>query len=400
MEFDHNKVKRVVEEDRLSSLPDELRHKILSSFDMKFAVQTCLLSSRWKLLWTSMPCLNFSSWQFGTLCNFAKFVTHILSHHNHPALVSSINLNFLGGVANHLLLKTIAKYAFSHNVQQLNVVTWPVSNLVNYPPCLLSSQSLKHFTFSTCHVTPTRIILKTPLDFPALTTLHLSGIKLCDDLFSKCVSLKDLTIEQFAVEDDLEVFDIIAPRLCNLRLIYGSGFKLINVIAPQLENLTIIDCSINYLKAPPGLSSLCYTGYPLMRLCKVGFHSLNKATIGFFNYHSIIRYKVGDARKIINMLLKLHSVRYLTLNADIIECLSSFPDLLSHFLSPFSNLICLTIDYKDAYKVKMYTEVINFLLENSPSATFIMKLPKKLLITLCALASGFFNIVEDYSLDD
>ncbi|KAI3698447.1 hypothetical protein L2E82_41998 [Cichorium intybus] len=79
------------------------------------------------------------------------------------------------------------------------------------------------------------------------------------------------------------------------------------------------------------------------------------------------------------MLQELHSARYLTLNLNIVECISSFPELLSRHPSPFTNLICLTIDSsmrKDAYKVKMSTEARNFLLENSPSATFIMDLPE------------------------
>nr|GEX43483.1 hypothetical protein [Tanacetum cinerariifolium] len=64
---------------------------------------------------------------------------------------------------------------------------------------------------------------------------------------------------------------------------------------------------------------------------------------------------------------------------DSNKCISSFPDLLSHLPSPFSNLISLNIiSYMrdDAYKVKLPTEARNFLLEDSPSATFIMDLPE------------------------
>ncbi|KAI3698446.1 hypothetical protein L2E82_41996 [Cichorium intybus] len=98
MDFDHNNKKPVVE-DRLSSLPDELIHKILYCFDMKFVVQTCLLSSRWEFLWKSMPCLNFSSWQFRHLPEFAKFVTNVLSRRNHQTEVSSIKLDFHGAAS-------------------------------------------------------------------------------------------------------------------------------------------------------------------------------------------------------------------------------------------------------------------------------------------------------------
>ncbi|KAL4570245.1 hypothetical protein LXL04_025896 [Taraxacum kok-saghyz] len=116
MDSNGNNVRRVVE-DRLSSLPDELIHKILSCFDIKFAVQTCLLSLKWKLLWTSIPCLNFSTDHFRDLQKFAKFVKHVLSHRNHQIEVSSVKLNFRGAY-NQVFVKKIADYAFSHNVQE------------------------------------------------------------------------------------------------------------------------------------------------------------------------------------------------------------------------------------------------------------------------------------------
>ncbi|CAH1415019.1 unnamed protein product [Lactuca virosa] len=160
-------------------------------------------------------------------------------------------------------------------------------------------------------------------------------------------------------------------------LIDGRRSFVINLVAPQLEHLTIINCSIDYLNAPPGLSSLCYTGDLPQQFSKDRFHSLNKVSICCYMYRP---YKEKVARKAIKMLQELHSARYLTLNVDFVECLSSHPDLLMHRPSPFSNLICLAIDsslrINDAYKVKMSTEARNFFLENSPNATFIMELPE------------------------
>ncbi|XP_023756702.1 putative F-box/FBD/LRR-repeat protein At4g03220 [Lactuca sativa] len=374
MEFDRNKVGRVVKEDRLSSLPDELIHNILSSFDMKFVVQTCLLSSRWKLLWTSMPCLNFTSWQFTSLPKFAKFVNHVLSHHNHQVEVSSVKLHF-SGAASHVFVRKIAKYAFSHNVQQLTITSCPKYRLKSYHASLFSSHSLKHFTL-TCHHMQLCTTTKAPLDFPALTTLRLSRFVLCSDLFSNCVNLKNLTLEDFSVKD-VEVFDIITPRLSSLRLAHGSSCSaVINLIAPQLEKLTVICCSFKYLNAPPGLSSFDYWGDFPLKFCKDRFYSLNKVSVCFNCFG--LPYKEKDAIKTINLLQELHSAKYLTLNVDIVKCISSFPDLLLHHASPFSNLISLTIDYRlnrDEYGEEISTEARNFLLENSPSAALIMKSP-------------------------
>ncbi|KAI3501738.1 hypothetical protein L1887_29723 [Cichorium endivia] len=377
MDIDHNNIRRVVEEDRLSSLPDELIHKILSCFDMKFAVQTCLLSSRWECLWKSVPCLNFSSDCFRTLTKFSKFVTHVLSHRNHQIQVSSVKLDF-DGVANQVSVRKIANYAFSHNVQELTVANTPLCRFSNFPPCLFSSQSLKHFALTVIDSSDC-ITLDTPLDFPALTTMHLSSIILSRDLFSKCVNLKNLTIEDFDV-DCMEVLDIITPRLSNLMLIDSGYVDVINLIAPQLENLTVIGCYLTKpLNAPPGLKSFCCRGSSLVQLSKNGFHCLNKLTICLDWSWSTMSCNEKRAHKTINMLQELHTARYLTLSADVIECFSSFPYLLASHPSPFSNLISLTIDYsmkRDAYRVNMSSQAINFFLENSPNAKLLLELPK------------------------
>ncbi|XP_074380508.1 F-box/FBD/LRR-repeat protein At4g00160-like isoform X2 [Apium graveolens] len=54
------KLKRIKgDEDRISGLPDELIHKIYSHLDAKEAVQSSVLSKRWKLIWTTLPFLGF-----------------------------------------------------------------------------------------------------------------------------------------------------------------------------------------------------------------------------------------------------------------------------------------------------------------------------------------------------
>ncbi|KAL7609448.1 hypothetical protein Lser_V15G10550 [Lactuca serriola] len=368
-------------EDRLSIMPDELIHKILFCYDMKFAVQTCLLSSRWKLVWTLMPCLDFSSRQFCTLHKFAEFVTHVLSRRNHQIEVSFVKLDFYGA-ADQDFVREIANYALSHNVQQLTVSSSFSNSRQVYPSCLFRSQSLKHFTLTCNYMRLFTTKTEAPLDFPSLTTLNLSYIILSGDVFSKCVNLKNLTLEWFTIKD-VEVFDIITPRLSNLMLIHGRRSIAINVNAPQLQNLTISNCYFSSLNVPPGLSSLCYTFQmspcSFVRFSNDQFHSLNKVTICLSDCYPTMPWNEEGARKIINTLQQLHSARYVTLNADIVEYISLFPDLFSQYPSPFSNLICLTMDCrkkKDAVIVTKSSEARNFFLENSPSATFTMLLAK------------------------
>uniref|UniRef100_A0ACD5VHK9 Uncharacterized protein n=1 Tax=Avena sativa TaxID=4498 RepID=A0ACD5VHK9_AVESA len=50
--------------DRLSNLPDCLLHAILSQLEARQAVQTCVLSRRWPLLWRAIPCITIDSADF------------------------------------------------------------------------------------------------------------------------------------------------------------------------------------------------------------------------------------------------------------------------------------------------------------------------------------------------
>ncbi|XP_071693533.1 putative FBD-associated F-box protein At5g22720 isoform X2 [Rutidosis leptorrhynchoides] len=355
MDFDYKSVRTALDEDRLSGLPLELIHQILSHFDTKFVVQTCLLlSPRWKLIWTSMPCLKFSSGEFKTVPKFSEFVKHFLSHCNHKVVLT--------GAATHVFNDSSSE---AHH---------------KFPPCLFRSQTLKHLTFRTCNYVPC-LTPKTPWNFPALTTLYLDNISLCDDeresvdLFSKCVNLENLTLERITVK--AKVFDIITPRLSNLRLrlINDTDSNTINVIAPQLENLTIIDCSMKDLNIQSGFSSFYYKGYDPPQGFKECFHSVNKVTVNLSIYSSKQPYSQEDARGVVNMLQELRSAKFLTLNLDIVECISSFPDFLSGQPSPFSNLISLSIDSgtRDTCNVKISAEARKFFFENSPTATFIVK---------------------------
>ena len=50
--------------DRLSALPDSLLHAIMSFLKARQAVQTCVLATRWRHLWRSLPCLDIDQDEF------------------------------------------------------------------------------------------------------------------------------------------------------------------------------------------------------------------------------------------------------------------------------------------------------------------------------------------------
>ncbi|MFS8030197.1 putative F-box domain, leucine-rich repeat domain superfamily, F-box-like domain superfamily [Helianthus anomalus] len=232
-----------VEGDRLSSLPDDLIHKILSFVTIKRAVETSVLSPRWRYIWTSMPYLNFSTKDFYTLRKFSTFVEHVLSGRNNQIKVSSVDLTFIGRVRRKFVTR-IMKYAFSHNVQQLNITCLSATML---DTTCFHFQSLKHFTLTgSSH----KLTIRSPTAWKmkALATLNLYCVTLhdantdkCAGFFSTYANLKDLTIKNCRMVGGLDGFNICHAGLTSLTLEDGPEDVNVNVNVdtPQLKNLNI-----------------------------------------------------------------------------------------------------------------------------------------------------------------
>ncbi|KAJ4759951.1 hypothetical protein LUZ62_070326 [Rhynchospora pubera] len=77
--------------DRLSSLPDDILIHILSFLRTREAVQTCILSKRWRNTWASVPVLNFhvSDYNENESWKFDQFVNGVLENRG-PALLDTI----------------------------------------------------------------------------------------------------------------------------------------------------------------------------------------------------------------------------------------------------------------------------------------------------------------------
>ncbi|GJU87955.1 F-box domain containing protein [Tanacetum coccineum] len=395
---------------RLSSLPDDIIYKILSTVPMKDVIRTSVLSSRWRYVWASMPYLIFSTSEFclpehagAYFPEFTRIVEHVLSLRNNQVPVSSVKLDIYGDVCPwEIEILLLIKYILSHNVQQLDVECM----LWNYLPdwanddsdlLVFSSESLKRLSLTMEYPPWPYLTASSNLELPALMTLYLSHVELYGDdntLFSKCPNLKSLTLKSCKTQgsDSLSIFH---HRLSNLTLEHDRGSAtVVNVVAPQLENLTILyrftiyqldemfyahdttynrDCLREYkhLISAPNLISLIYEGYDPLPLSTDGFHSLEKVDLCICD----ISQEAAEALEIVRLFQQIQSVKFLTLNLEILELLSSYVRVISHHPPPFANLKSLDIYPKmvNAWETpKDITEVKNYLLDSSQGATFTM----------------------------
>ncbi|KAI3502778.1 hypothetical protein L1887_31082 [Cichorium endivia] len=350
-------------EDRLSSLPDDVIHKIFSFISIKDAIGASVLSSRWRFIWTTMPYLNFENLN----CHGPKFISNVLSHHNNRIQVSSLNLILGGTIMDYESVKRILNCAYSHNVQQLSIT----SKILPWKPF---NYELSFITAPTC-------------DLPALTTLHLHCIKLSDsstDLFSKCLNLKNLVLRRCTM-NGTKVLNICHPRLSNLILEYISPYmklEYVNVRAPQLKNLTMKWCQGKHLISAPGLTSLVIEGSHLCQISTpTGFPSLEKVDLYMYDPSN------ADACEIVSLLQHFSTAKLLILSLEILQRLfpqrrfpqhlSSSMELIPHQACAFANANIIKFITKSPIKVYLEvrsvttsTEIKNC--DTCPSAMFPM----------------------------
>ncbi|KAJ9547249.1 hypothetical protein OSB04_019792 [Centaurea solstitialis] len=250
------------EEDRISKLPDDIVHCILSFLDIRYAIQTSALSKKWKHVWTSMPHLNLNNRTFDTFPQFSKFVKHALSHRNHHREVYAVKLSFAGTTTKFAtVMRRIVNYAYAHNVRHLTMI-WSNSDGLyhrKFPQCCFSSLTLKHLTLAIDKICRYGGCVPIPSwDFPALETLNLRNMQLSDGrgtgdksltFFSKCVNLKHITLHKCSM-NHLDVFNVCAPQLSYLTIedpIDGGYKPNLAWDFQALETLKLSNMQLNYV---------------------------------------------------------------------------------------------------------------------------------------------------------
>ncbi|KAJ3687144.1 hypothetical protein LUZ61_016308 [Rhynchospora tenuis] len=130
--------------DMISSLPDCLIHAIMSFLTAQEAVQTCVLSKRWKNLWTTLPFLDFdvcyfeceiesddNEWDFDMprrkkFEKFRDFVSTTLllreSSDLHKLRLSCADGGRYDSHHYHMIVRSWILYALKHKLQVFKIV--------------------------------------------------------------------------------------------------------------------------------------------------------------------------------------------------------------------------------------------------------------------------------------
>nr|XP_009777744.1 PREDICTED: F-box/LRR-repeat protein 25-like isoform X2 [Nicotiana sylvestris] len=235
--------------DRIGGLPDGILIAILSFLDTKTAVRTSVLSKRWKLVWTSLPVLDFenvpySRWK--SRIEFIFFVRHVLARRCNSQLVK-LRLS-VDDIVYSSFSEECMTYAADHRVKNLIISAFTTENPVFIPTCLLSSQFLE-FLELNCAIRYT-ITLPKSWTFTNLKVLKLKNFVFSDDnfddgkIFSGCPKLESVILCKCAIKGrgELKELEMKCLELKKLEILYWRSplscydIHRINVIAPKLSS--------------------------------------------------------------------------------------------------------------------------------------------------------------------
>ncbi|KAJ3687145.1 hypothetical protein LUZ61_016309 [Rhynchospora tenuis] len=325
------------ERDMISSLPDCLIHLIMSFLTAQEAVQTCVLSKRWKNLWTTLPFLDFDLYKFEyggksddsewgddelERIKFEKFrdlvSTTLVLREGSDLHTLRVSLDdWKNDVHKYdMIIRSWILYALKHNLQVLNIDFQLVASL---PLGVFTCASLVDASLDY----PNALNHIKVINLPCLRRLYLHGGKLnqdsVDKLFCGCPVLEFLHLEYCCEES----FIINSQSLKYLKVHCVSG---------RIETKNLME-----LINTPNLLSFCCEISPetIGRKIVNGHKMLLKMPILSSAHISLdLHYKVKG------MLMGLSNVQNLTFSGRGIKDLLE-NDLLKY--PEFSNLKNLNV---------------------------------------------------------
>ncbi|CAI9279264.1 unnamed protein product [Lactuca saligna] len=349
------------DDDRISRLHDDLIHHIYSFMDTRYAVQTSLLSRRWRETWKSYPFLNFKIERpihHKTGIKFPNFIHRFFSNRDHKAEITTID--FQSNSIKLSILKETIIYAMSHRTQKVDIefLSNKLTRHGGLDISLFRSQFLQDL-----HLSIDFELLKSPSltwDLPCLSSLNLEGVTFTLNPLSptdnKCKS-----IDLFSRFPNLKTLVLIGCRLSNIDTFI--------ITSNSLHNLSLIDLNHNseFILSTPNLSSFTYYGMARFSLSANDLDLLQTV-----NFHTIYYRALQKQPELVELMIKafkqLHKAKFLAINSDVVRLLSGFPEVVERRRRcPFMSLTSLTlVEHRLPPSSIVFSDVIDYFRRSSP----------------------------------
>ncbi|TVU14380.1 hypothetical protein EJB05_37844, partial [Eragrostis curvula] len=320
--------------DRLSALPDALLHTVMSFLTTRHAVQTSLLSRRWRELRRTMPCLDIDGREYNSVrrkiaCGrsgrdtgwwkLENFASNLLLFHAAPAL-DWFRLRVRGGSSHQVELERWIRRGIKYNPAVLEVT------LLTSAMCMIKLPSLGPSTATAaCRLRRLRLHgVSLDAGFadhirtrcPLLEDLEL---KRCERCFQELVSatLKSLVIDSCGSgRFSRQQLVVTAPVLASIRLAFVGCIRLfvLNGAAGSLLHASIGECFqdrklCTLLGSMPNVRTLEFWGL-------LGYKELLKDEKKVFpKFHNLTTLLLGQC----NMREEFGILRFILENAPTLE---------------------------------------------------------------------------------
>ncbi|CAJ2639018.1 unnamed protein product [Trifolium pratense] len=336
-------------EDRLSDLPDCILLHIMSFLNTKRAVQTSILSTRWRNVWKYLPKLTLNltlaSSHFNT-------VSRIFSLRDDSTALDTLNFS-PSGLMEPRLLERVIEYIVSHNIKLLRMDV--ICDIEHFKPCLFSCQTLTYLNLIVIRPHLHALTLfPNSLTLPALTTLSLQ-------YFAFSVG-NDGRVEPFSALNKLNSLIINRCKVLDAQNLCISNTTLVHlkIIAP--DSPPKASCKIEL--STPSLSNFYFRGTPIQKLCgsNGNLSSIKHVTI------YVVSISAKTPLVLLNWLVELANIESLTVSPGTLKVLSFVPDLLEIEFPSLCHLKSLNV--KSGLPlcfIPEFPSLVDFLRQNSPS---------------------------------
>ncbi|CAA7042375.1 unnamed protein product [Microthlaspi erraticum] len=226
----------VLNEDKISELPEALLLQILSLLETKDVVATSVLSKGWRFLWKMVPSLKFTCPHEGVVERFSDYVCKTLLSQQAPVL-QSLRLEVCCGYKGSSMdIGVPIGIAFGIHVREFVLEVRSLQGLFSFPRGLYNCETLETLKLRGNIL----VNVPSPACLKSLRTLHLERVIYKDhksvvNLFKGCSRLENLLVT--GSSGDVKTFPVDVPSLQRLS-IESVGVKL-HVKAPCLKYLRI-----------------------------------------------------------------------------------------------------------------------------------------------------------------
>jgi hypothetical protein len=253
--------------DRISDLPDELLLQILVFLPLVEAVRTCMLSHRWRHIWTRLLLLEFADDEASHVSSFESLVACVILRYATDVVMPDVSVSVRRPQSGFTAAVRIAACAFLAEQRANSRFSLYVSrHAVNLEsdeedenddeeeaaaradaPSLLMPCFPWVTEFS---LTFPRVNLRMPNtgSFNRLTKLYVSGVLFTDDgwglhdvVSRRCPYLQDLELQKI---DGLKVLFLLSQSVQSLRISKLMDLERLLVSATSLREMQVTKCFV------------------------------------------------------------------------------------------------------------------------------------------------------------